>query len=112
MNRIESSWSSSFQPLGLANALLLASLFAVGCRQPELGRDAYFVAVSLDQVIERRDASQLARADELIAEQLESGKITEQEAKGLTELVARAEQGEWERARQETRAILEAQTDW
>ncbi len=105
-------FSRAASPRALTAAVLLAIASTSGCGQPELKRDGYFVAVSLDQAFERRDAAQLARADDLIAEELASGKITSQEADALSDLVALAEQGDWQRARTETRKLLSAQSDW
>ena len=91
--------------------LLLLSLTG-GCGQPELGRQAYTLAVSLDQLFEKRDEVQLARAEELIANELASGAISNVEAALLTELVSRAEAGDWDRARRDIRKLLAGQSNW
>lgn len=93
------------------SALLLLCI-TPGCSQPELGRQAYTLAVSLDQLFEKRDEVQLARAGELIASELASGVISNAEAAVLTDLVSRAEAGDWDRARRDTRKLLAAQSDW
>lgn len=93
-------------------AWLAVLVLVVACGRTEVGPDAYELVTSLDQVFERQDAEQLAKADSLIAEAKAEGKVTPEEAGLLSGLVRQAESGEWQAARDEARKILAAQSDW
>lgn len=87
-------------------------LFASACGKTTLGTEAYSLAVALDRVFEEQDPAQLEQARELIRARADSGEITSDEAKALSNLVALAGEQRWDDARGGLRELLAAQTDY
>ena len=87
-------------------------LFASACSKTTLGTEAYSLAVALDRVFEKQDPAQLEQARGLIRAQTDSGEISSDEAKALSNLVELAGDQRWDDARGGLRELLAAQTDW
>jgi hypothetical protein len=87
-------------------------LFATACGKTPLGTEAYSLAVALDRVFEKQDPAQLEQARNLIRGQADSGELTGDEAKALSELVDIAGDQRWDEARGKLRTLLTAQTRW
>jgi len=100
---------SSQHRFAIAISLLVVVCF-VGCGNPSIGPQAYSVAITLDNVFERRDRDQLERAAGLIQTMLAEGEISTVETQLLSNLVAVAQADEWDDARSQTRRLLADQT--
>ncbi|MFH5806791.1 hypothetical protein, partial [Alienimonas sp. DA493] len=93
-----------------AVAVLLAALFVpAGCGYPEVSRSAYDMAEALENMADLQRPEQIPRARELIAAKFDRGEITAEERDLLSDIVDRAEAGEWEEARRDAVALMRAQ---
>lgn len=92
-----------------AAALLVGLSLAAGCGYPSVNEAAYSLARTTYNVCSLENESQLPQLRELITTAAEQGEISESESAMLLELVERAEAGDWESAREETRHLLEDQ---
>lgn len=93
-------------------SLALVAVVVSGCTKTTVGVEAYQLAGALDRIFEKRDPGQLNQASEKVNEELASGKITENEAKLLNALIAKAQRDDWAGASSDARKLLADQTDW
>jgi hypothetical protein len=100
---------SSQHRLAIGMSLLVVVCF-VGCGKPSIGPTAYSVAITLDNVFERRDRDQLERAAGLIQTMLATGEISSEESQLLSDLVTLAQADQWDDARLKIRRLLGDQT--
>lgn len=91
--------------------LLVAVLCGCGHRYPEISPQAYEVARTVYNVCNQQRAEQLAALKSLIDARHASQQLTLREADVLRGIVAYAEQGDWAKARNETRHLLADQVD-
>jgi hypothetical protein len=96
----------------IAIGISLIALVVSGCAKTTLGTDAYHLVGALDRIFEKRDPEQLKLASDKINEELAAGKITDDEAKILNTLVAKAQNDDWQSASSEARKLLSDQTEW
>lgn len=87
----------------LAVCLLLS---ACGRRYPEIGPKAYEVGRTVYNVTSLKRSEQLPQVRSLIDNERSSGGLTSREQDVLLGIVAIAEQGDWDRARRESRRLL------
>jgi ABC-type uncharacterized transport system auxiliary subunit len=93
-------------------AIMLFVATLSGCSKTTLSTDAYHLVGALDRIFEKRDPQQLKLASDKINEELAAGKITDDEAKTLNALVAKAQNDDWQSASSEARKLLSDQTEW
>jgi len=93
-------------------AAILLGVMAVGCGYGEVSPQTYELAKAIYNVCNRQQTEKLPVVAGLIDSSLEEGKITEQEAGWLRDLIQQAEQGDWETATQKSRRMMEDQVKY
>ena len=95
------------------NYSLLVTLGAMlaGCGYGEVSPRTYDYAKALYSICNRRDESRLDQFASLVDDDLRDGKISEQEADWLNDVVAQARNGQWQQANAAAREMLEDQVD-
>src|SRR5690606_5358565 len=102
--------ASWLRPSCPAAALALSLAWLTGCGgYPEVSPDTYELAKALYTVCNRKDAQQLKSFQQLVDQTHESSKISEEEKELLDWIAELAEQGDWAKAQQQTRQLLEDQ---
>ncbi len=90
--------------LSLIGAVLLS-----GCSYGEVSGNTYEYAKALYSICNRHDAEGLEKASQQISAAESEGKITEQEANWLQDIIADARNDHWEDAMQDCRRMMEDQ---
>ena len=102
------------RPGHLFRAFVLTSACLVcfsGCSYPQIGEKAYEISKALYMTCNLKREKDLDKVSELIRQAASDSELSESESELLLNIVAKAEDGEWEAAEQEVRSILEDQTD-
>ncbi len=95
-----------------ARRLLIVLLVLPGCgAYDKVGLLAYEQVKSLYTVCNQKNAEQLERAAEKIAEAHEVGKLSSQEVEWLEAIIADARSGQWKVAATKCRRLMEAQVE-
>ena len=90
--------------------LLLAGALAAGCGgYGEVSPYAYQCATALYTACNQQDQQQLGTLDGLVDAARENGEISKQEAKWLSGIIARADEGQWDAAMKQARRMMEDQ---
>lgn len=96
----------------LSVLVVLASLPAAGCGGPgEVSPTAYEYSKSLYAITNRKAEMLLTGVSEQIASDLEANKLSAAEAEMLNTIIEQADDGDWEDANRECRAVMEAQVE-
>lgn len=89
--------------------LLTISAFFPGCGYPEVSPKAYELTKALYSATNLKQVERLNAVESLIEEAVKAQEITAQEADYLSDIITRAREGDWEKAQEETRALMEDQ---
>lgn len=94
----------------LPMCLFMIIIMPLGCMSyPEISPKSYEICKALYSACNQQDAGKIKKLDEIITDSLSQADINAQEADWLSEIVSRAESGDWQWAQQETREIMEDQ---
>jgi len=96
-----------------AAAIIAAALLSqlAGCGYPQVSPKTYELSKALYSVCNQKSAERLPIISELIQDSLADGSIGESEGKWLNDIIAIAQNGDWESAAQSARRILADQVD-
>jgi len=93
----------------LSFALLIILVFQYGCGYPEVSPKTYEISKALYSVCNQKSTERLETVQTLIQSSLEKQEITDREADWLNGIIGQAQEGDWDRALQESRRIMEDQ---
>lgn len=80
-----------------------------GCGYPRVSESALRLAQAIDTVANLRDPAQIPKARKVVEARFSAGEIDESERDMLLSILDRAEEGDWEGAEANARALLRAQ---
>ena len=80
-----------------------------GCRYPEVSPLTYKYAKALVSITNRQASDQLDKISSQIAESVEQGEVNEQESQWLLAIIEDARAGNWEKASDQARKMMEDQ---
>jgi len=87
--------------------LLVPLLFTAGCGgYPEVSPLTYEYSKAIYSITNQKDISRLEEVQTRIEASLSEGKISEEEAELLTDILATAESGNWKDANQSARRLM------
>ncbi|QDT35050.1 hypothetical protein [Thalassoglobus polymorphus] len=87
--------------------MLLCGL--TGCGYPDVSPKTYEISKALYSACNRKSDEHVSKISKLIESHLESGDLSEREAKWLRVIIHNAEEGRWEAATLEARQLMEDQ---
>lgn len=91
--------------------LVLIGIPLNGCGYPEVSPKTYEISKALFSVCNQKNEERLQVVKKLIESSLENEEISESEAEMLNEIVAQANENQWETAMVEARNLMEDQID-
>lgn len=95
----------------IAITFLLCCVFVAGCGYGEVSPKSYEIAKSLYNISNRKLSDQLDKVKGHINQATENEEISSTEAKWLRAIAQKAERGDWKRAMQDARRMMEDQID-